>query len=97
MRPSLALKAHSDRIAAILSRFDVVNPRIFGSTARGEDDDESDLDILVDPGEDLTFYDLARLERELSAALGCKVDVTTPGGLSAEAAEDVTRDMKAFV
>jgi uncharacterized protein len=96
MRPSLALKAQAHRAATILSRFDVKNPRIFGSTARGEDDDESDLDILVDPGEELTFYDLARLERELSSALGCKVDVTTPRGLSAEAAEDAARDIKAF-
>lgn len=96
MRPSLALKANADRVMAILSRFDVKNPRIFGSTARAEDDDESDLDILVEPGEELTFFDLARIERELSSVLGCRVDVTTPGGLSAEAAKDATRDVKAF-
>ena len=60
------------------------------------DEDESDLDILVDPGETLTFFDLARLERELPSVLGCRVDVTTPGGLSAEAAESAARDMKAF-
>jgi predicted nucleotidyltransferase len=54
------------------------------------------LDILVDPGEELTFFDLARLERELSAVLGCRVEVTTPGGLSGEARENAARDMKAF-
>ena len=96
MRPSLALKANADRVITILSRFDVRNPRIFGSTARAEDGDHSDLDILVDPGEELTFFDLARLERELSAVLGCRVEVTTPGGLSAEATENAARDVKAF-
>jgi predicted nucleotidyltransferase len=96
MRPSLALKANVDRVITILSRFDVRNPRIFGSTARAEDGDQSDLDILVDPGEELTFFDLARLERELSAVLGCRVEVTTPGGLSAEVTENAARDMKAF-
>jgi uncharacterized protein len=96
MRPSLALKANADRVITIFSRFDVRNPRIFGSTARAEDGDQSDLDILVDAGEELTFFDLARLERELSAVLGCRVEVTTPGGLSAEATETVARDMKAF-
>ncbi len=55
MRPSLALKANADRVIKILSRFNVKNPRIFGSTARAEDDDESDLDILVEPGEELNF------------------------------------------
>ena len=57
MRPSLALEANADRVMTILSRFDVKNPRILGSAARADDDDESDLDILVDPGEDLTFFD----------------------------------------
>ena len=60
MRPSLALKANTDRVIKILSRFNVKNPRIFGSTARAEDDDDSDLDILVEPNEGLTFFDLAR-------------------------------------
>ena len=78
MRPSLALKANADRVIANLSRFDVRNPRTFGSMARAEDGDQSDLNILVDPGEELTFFDLARLERELSAVLGCRVEVTTP-------------------
>jgi predicted nucleotidyltransferase len=96
MRPSLALKANADRVVGILSGFDVKNPRIFGSTARDEDDEGSDLDLLVEPGEELTFFDLARLERELTSVLGCRVEVVTPGGLSAEAAENAARDMKAF-
>ena len=96
MRPSRALEANADRVMAIFSRFDVKNPRIFGSTARGEDEDGSDLDILVEPGEGLTYFDLARLERELSSVLGCKVDVTTPAGLSREAADDAASDMKAL-
>jgi predicted nucleotidyltransferase len=96
MRPSLALQANADRVATILSHFDLKNPRIFGSVARAEDEDESDLDILVDPGETLTLFDLARLERELSSVLGCRVDVSTPGGLSAEAAETAARDVKAL-
>ncbi|RBP13744.1 hypothetical protein DFR50_1116 [Roseiarcus fermentans] len=96
MRPSRALSENAERVATILTRFDVKNPRIFGSAARAEDDEQSDLDILVDPGDDLTLFDLARLERELSLVLGCKVDVTTPGGLSAEAAETAGRDLKAF-
>ncbi|MBV8593462.1 MAG: hypothetical protein JOZ27_04070 [Caulobacteraceae bacterium] len=43
----------------------------------------------MDPGDELTLFDLARLERELSAVLGCKVDVTTGGGLSVEVARDL--------
>ncbi|MGO9740231.1 MAG: nucleotidyltransferase family protein [Roseiarcus sp.] len=88
-RPSAALRANTERLIEILSRFDVENPRVFGSVARNEDDETSDLDILVDPGEALTLFDLARLESELSAALGCKVDVVTPGGLGHDVARNV--------
>ena len=55
MRPSLALRANANRVITILSRFDVRNPRTFGSMARAEDGDQSDLNILVDPGEEPHF------------------------------------------
>jgi uncharacterized protein len=44
MRPSEALAKHRDEVLRI-ARYPVSNPRIFGSTARGEDTEESDLDI----------------------------------------------------
>ncbi len=91
-RPSVALHANSDRVIEILSRFDVENPRVFGSVARNEDDETTDLDILVDPGEALTLFDLARLESELSEALGCKVEVVTPGSLADDVARNVFRE-----
>ena len=94
MKPSAALSANKSRVMEIISRFDVSNPRIFGSVARGEDDEASDIDILVDPGEGITFYDLARLERELQSVLGCKVDVTTPKGLSSKVTENAAPDLK---
>ena len=94
MRPSATLKANADRVFGVISQFNVRNPRVFGSVARGEDNDDSDLDILVDPGEDLTLFDLARVERELSAILGCRVEVTTPGGLADDVAQNVAREMK---
>jgi uncharacterized protein len=94
VKPSAALSANKSRVMEIISRFDVSNPRIFGSVARGEDDEASDIDILVDPGEGITFYDLARLERELQTVLGCKVDVTTPKGLSSKVTENVAPDLK---
>jgi predicted nucleotidyltransferase len=88
MRPSVALKANKEKVEEILRRFDVSNPRVFGSVARGDDDETSDLDLMVDPGTDITFYDLSRLQSELEAVLGCRVDVNTPEGMS----PDVTRN-----
>ena len=48
MKPSIALQAHREEVREVLERFRMRNPRIFGSTARIEDTDKSDLDILVD-------------------------------------------------
>lgn len=55
--------------------------RVFGSVARGEDHDASDVDFLVvlDPGR--TLLDLARLEIRLERLLGRNVDVMTENAL----------------
>jgi uncharacterized protein len=55
--------------------------RIFGSVARGEERDDSDVDVLValEPGRSL--LDLARLELRLERLLGRRVDVVTEAGL----------------
>ncbi|MCV0396781.1 MAG: nucleotidyltransferase family protein [Rhizobiaceae bacterium] len=77
MRPSEALALHRDEVLAILSRYPVRNPRVFGSVARGEDTEDSDLDILVERSERLTYIDLARLEIDLEKLLGVDVGVHT--------------------
>lgn len=68
------------RRAAILeaaSRRGAFNLRVFGSVARGEAADSSDLDLLVDMEPGRTLLDLVALERELSELLGCRVEVGT--------------------
>jgi len=54
---------------------------VFGSAARGEDTDQSDLDLLVQFGEGSSLFDLMELEGELCALLGISVDVVSVGGL----------------
>jgi predicted nucleotidyltransferase len=67
------------------------NPRIFGSTARGDDAEGSDLDILIEAPPGTTLYDLARVE--LESVLGCKVEVLTRGFLAPDVAESVETDL----
>ena len=54
MKPSQILQQHRDEIRRIILSFDATNPRVFGSVARGEDSEGSDLDLLVDPVEGKT-------------------------------------------
>ena len=93
-RPSDALREHLAEVRAIIARYPVRNPRIFGSSARGEDRNDSDIDILVDPLKGTTFFDLAGLQFELEELLGVHVDVVTPGGLAPDIAARVAQDLK---
>jgi len=83
MKLSDALEKNRNEIRRIVEFNDARNPRIFGSTVRGEDNEDSDLDILVDPihGK-TTLMSLVSIEIELSSLLGVKVDVQTPLALS---------------
>lgn len=56
--------------------------RIFGSVARGEDTDESDIDVLVEMNEESSLLDLVRLQQALEVMLNRRADVLTVGGLN---------------
>jgi hypothetical protein len=77
MKPSTALALNRDLIRQTTSRFRATNPRVFGSVSRGTDNQNSDLDILVDPLPGTTLFDLGGLQITLEEALGVSVDVLT--------------------
>jgi predicted nucleotidyltransferase len=81
LRPSAVLEQHRAAVPRASSRYRLANPRVFGSTVRGSDTGESDLDLLVDPLPQTTLFDLGGLQEELEALLGVRVDVRTPGDL----------------
>jgi predicted nucleotidyltransferase len=93
MRPSVSLEKNHARVREVLKHFGMANPRIFGSAARGEDTDTSDLDILVDAPAGTSLYDLAAVEGELEAILGCKVQVITKGFLAPDIANRAEADL----
>jgi predicted nucleotidyltransferase len=59
----------------------MANPRVFGSVLHGNDNEDSDLDLLVDPGPETSLMDMVRVQEELEEATGVKVDLRTPGDL----------------
>ena len=73
----LSIIAVKKEILPILKKNSVTRAGIFGSVARGEASNESDVDILIEFGERKGLFDLVRLERELKVALGRKVDLLT--------------------
>ncbi len=84
MKPSEALKLHREEIRRIVAANMATNPRVFGSVVRGQDDDCSDLDILVDALPGATLFDLGGIQYELQELLGVHVDLLTPRDISAK-------------
>lgn len=81
MKPSLALEAKRGAMRAAATRFRTANLRVFGSVLHGDDGEDSDLDLLVDPLPGTTLFDLGGLQLELEALLGVPIDLLTPGDL----------------
>jgi hypothetical protein len=67
--------AHRAGILEILRRHDVTHPEIFGSAARGDDHEGSDVDILVDLPDGMSLIDLIGIQLELEDLLGVPVDL----------------------
>jgi len=78
MRPSELLAQNRDAIRRLVLRFGMANPRVFGSVLNGEDEEGSDLDLLVDPSAETSLLDMAKLKIEIESATGMKVDLLTP-------------------
>jgi uncharacterized protein len=81
MKPSDALDAHRAELRQIVSRYGLSSPRVFGSVLSGTDTDESDLDLLVDPGPSTSLLTMAGLKIDAEKLLGVPVSVLTPNGL----------------
>ena len=62
-------------LVAAAAAYDVANLRVFGRVARGEDRPDSDVDLLVDLPPDMGLLDLGRVQADLEAILGAKVDL----------------------
>ena len=67
---------------------------IFGSVARDEQGPESDLDILVRFSKRKSLFEIVRLERTLSQALGMKIDLLTEKAISPYLVENIRKDLK---
>lgn len=89
-----ALKRQGSRVAEVLGQYGATNPRLFGSVARGDAREDSDLDLLVDlaPGAGNELLRVAGLAEELSGLLGVRVDVVAATLLRDEVSATALKD-----
>jgi len=92
-----AIEELKSKIIPVLQQHDVIHAAIFGSFARGEEKEDSDLDILVEFGEGKSLLDLVGLKLELEEFLGRKIDVVTYNALHPEIKEKVLEEQVAII
>ena len=88
--------ARREQLRQVLERHGVRNARIFGSVARGDDHQGSDLDILVDFAPRTSLFTILRIQDELEAILGVPVDLVPDSGLKHRVRVRVQQDLIAL-
>lgn len=69
---------------------------LFGSHLHGQENSESDIDLLIELFTPMSMFKLVRMERELTEALGKKVDLLTPMSLSKYFRSDVLQEAESI-
>lgn len=75
------LARHRQEVLALAKEHGFSNVRVFGSTARGDDNDDSDIDLLVDRNPAPSMLELGRLEYAVASLLDLKVDLVPANAL----------------
>lgn len=81
MKQEELLKQKRTQILGIAARHGARNVRVFGSVARAEADERSDIDFLVEMEPGRSLLDLGGMQSELESTLACRVDVVTEKAL----------------
>jgi uncharacterized protein len=86
------LRGRRSEILRLAALHGATNVRVFGSVARGEADERSDIDFLVDMGSGRSLLDLGGFLDDLQELLSQPVDVVTERGLKARIRDRVLRE-----
>jgi predicted nucleotidyltransferase len=90
------LKERREDILQLAQKHGARNIRVFGSVARGEADEKSDIDLLVDMEPGRSLLDMGGLLMDLRDLLGRNVDVVTVRGLKPRIREQVIKEAVAL-
>lgn len=90
----LNLPFNRDRLIEICRQNDVARIGVFGSIARGEFNEQSDIDLLIEFSKQKSLLALVALEWQISTALGRKVDLLTEAAISPYLRDRIKRDLR---
>jgi len=97
-RPPMArkdeIKEKISSLSEILHEYHVTRLGLFGSAVRGEDDEKSDIDLLVDFDKAIDLFAYAELVETLSLSIKGNVDLVTVTGLRPELRDKVMSEVE---
>lgn len=86
------LKSKRTKILEIAAKHGVSNVRVFGSVARNEENEESDIDFLVTISPNVSLFSLVKLEISLKESLGRKVQIISDRAVNRHLKDKVFRE-----
>jgi predicted nucleotidyltransferase len=96
MLPSLALQSKRDQILALVAARGASRLRVFGSVARGQDHEGSDVDLLIEVPVGTSLLQIVGLQLEIEDALGVRVDLCTESDLHPQLAPRILAEARAL-
>ena len=81
-------------IVDYLKQYPIQQIGVFGSFARGEQQEDSDIDILVSYKKTIDLFTLAKIHRELGEKLNRKIDIVTEKYLHPRLKASIQKDLK---
>ena len=86
------LRDRRDQILRLADRYRTSDVRVFGSVARGDNSEASDVDLLVKANPGCSLFDLGGLLEDLQDLLGSRVDLVIEDGLKPRLRDRVLRE-----
>lgn len=97
MKPTDAIRGKEGDIRSLIEAYGFIEPKLFGSAARGDDHEGSDLDLLATipsaMAGKISLFDIAELEDELQAMVGVRVDFHVDNNMPEHLRQSIEREM----
>ncbi|MDO5523280.1 MAG: nucleotidyltransferase family protein [Bacteroidia bacterium] len=84
----------NQKIIYYLKTYDPLKISVFGSYARGEETDNSDIDILVNFNRNLSLFDLGGIKYDLTELLDRPIDIVTERSINKRVKPFIEKDLK---
>jgi uncharacterized protein len=92
VHPEVLLEAAAPVLKALAAEHGYSRLAVFGSVARHEARQDSDIDLLVEAPDGMSSFDFVKFKQLVEQALGREVDLVSYGGLKANMDDDIRRE-----